>query len=83
MLGMRLDYQNYRLCFNTYQHRKSSNSLLFIFLNRVSLKALTRAYSAMPSWIGIGSKLPIQPRRRHSSPFRVSQVTNNGLNKIL
>jgi len=39
-----------------------------------------RAYSAIPSLIGIALKLPMQPRSRVSPRrLRVFQVTNNGL----
>ena len=50
MLGMRLDWIIDHFNMNgTYPHRKFSNSFFSTFLNRESLKALIRAYSAMPS----------------------------------
>lgn len=63
----------------TYPHCNLSNSLLSIFLNLESLNALIRAYSASPSCRGMGSKLPMQPRKRHSRPCLMCQVINKGL----
>jgi hypothetical protein len=65
-----------------YQHSSDSNSYSSILLNRESLKALMRAYSASPSFKGNASKLPMHPRSRGARPGReerVVQVTNRGL----
>ena len=65
-----------------YPHSRLSSSCFSIFRNLESLKALMRAYSAIPSRIGSGSKVPIHPRNLGARPGRedlVFQVTNSGL----
>lgn len=53
-----------KLNHRTYPHSSVSSSFLLIFLKRESRKALISAYSARPSTMGMGSKFPMQPRRR-------------------
>lgn len=65
-----------------YPHSNVFSSDLSIFLNRESLNALMRAYSASPSCKGSASKLPMHPRSLGARPGRderVFHVTNRGL----
>lgn len=66
----------------THPHSSKGSSFASIFLKRESLKALTSAYSAMPSRMDMGSKLPMQPLNLGARPGRedlVFQVTKRGL----
>lgn len=66
---------------NDTPHSSKGSSFASIFLNRESLKALVSAYSAMPSRIGMGSKLPMQPLSLGVRPGRedlMFQVTKRG-----
>jgi hypothetical protein len=66
---------------NDTPHSSKGSSFASIFLNRESLKALMSAYSAMPSRIDMGSKLPMQPLSLVVRPGRedlMFQVTKRG-----
>lgn len=59
---------------DAYPHSRLSSSCLSIFLKRESLNALMMAYSARPSRIGKGSKVPMQPRNLGARPGREERV---------
>lgn len=67
---------------NTNPHSSEGSSCSSILLKRESLNALVRAYSAIPSLRGSGSKLPMHPRSLGGRPGREDlafQVTKSGL----